>query len=458
MAEAANSSQEKPCVPQAGLSGELSCIRQGGVMMIQLGCDGRWIDISKAFYGLLGYTREEVFSRSPEKLIHADDFPPFWGQCQQLIRQETESFDAVLRFLSNVGGHIWMYQTCTVVNDAEGKPHYLVMYMHDMTDCKRIEEELRKTHDELETRVRERTAELERSNLQLQAEILERQSIERMLKEKEGLYKTLLETIPYGVQEVDVKGNIVFSNVMHDQIYGYEHAEMIGKSIFDLTPSAAERKRLEDYWAMIFKRKPLPVPYIARQIRKDGRIIDIQADWSYKKNKDGEVVGFIAVLTDITERLKADNAQKEAELELSQQKTALEQKNVALQEVLAQIEIEKKHIKDDVILNIDRLLMPVLKRLKRKGTRLDRTHIGLLEENLGQLTSSLGRKLSDKKRKLTPREIEICNMIRNGLSSKEIAGLLHISYRTIELHRATIRRKFGITHKMVNLASYIQSL
>jgi DNA-binding CsgD family transcriptional regulator len=145
-------------------------------------------------------------------------------------------------------------------------------------------------------------------------------------------------------------------------------------------------------------------------------------------------------------------------LELSRQKTALERKNAALQEVLAQIEIEKKHIKDDVMLNIDRLLMPVLKRLKRKGTRLDRTYVGLLEKNLNELTCSLGRKLSERERKLTPREIEICNMIRNGLSSKEIAGLLHISYRTIELHRATIRKKFGITHKSVNLASYLQSL
>lgn len=463
MVEGGNSSQKCPSAAsrhlrESDLLQICPALRHGNVIMIQFNDDGRWLDISKAFCRLLGYTREEALAISMDKMIHSEDFHVFWKQCQRMMRGEMESFDLEVRYLSQGGGHIWVCQTCVVVKDGQGGPLCLVVYMHDITSCKRLEEELRMMCDDLDKHIRERTLAWEHSHLKLQAEILERHSIEQALKEKEELYKTLLETIPYGVQETDVHGCIVFSNAVHDQIYGYEHSEMIGKSVFDLSPSGSERRRLQDYWRMILKKKSLPVPCRIRQARKDGRVIDIQADWNYKKNKDGKVVGVIAVLTDITQQLKADKIQKEAELELSRQKTALERKNAALQEVLAQIEIEKNHIKDDVMLNIDRLLVPVLKRLKRKGTRLDRAYIGLLEKNLNELTSALGRKLSVKERKLTPREIEICNMIRNGFTSKEIAGLLHISYRTIELHRTGIRRKFGITHKSVNLASYLQSL
>jgi len=58
---------------------------------------------------------------------------------------------------------------------------------------------------------------------------------------------------------------------------------------------------------------------------------------------------------------------------------------------------------------------------------------------------------------LSPREIEICSMIKGGSSSKEIADLLHITLKTIERHRFNIRKKLKIAHD-INLTSYLQSV
>ncbi|MEA1928737.1 MAG: helix-turn-helix transcriptional regulator, partial [Candidatus Auribacterota bacterium] len=74
------------------------------------------------------------------------------------------------------------------------------------------------------------------------------------------------------------------------------------------------------------------------------------------------------------------------------------------------------------------------------------------------MASSFGRKISRISLKLTPREIEICNMIKNGLSSKEIAGLLHLSLKTINRHRQNIRRKCNIRNQKINLATFLQAL
>ena len=47
-------------------------------------------------------------------------------------------------------------------------------------------------------------------------------------------------------------------------------------------------------------------------------------------------------------------------------------------------------------------------------------------------------------------------MIRQGLSSKEIARLANISYRTVEIHRARIRKKLGLLDPSENLATFLR--
>ena len=46
---------------------------------------------------------------------------------------------------------------------------------------------------------------------------------------------------------------------------------------------------------------------------------------------------------------------------------------------------------------------------------------------------------------LTPREQQVCKLLTDGLSNKEIADLLgHISRRTVEDHRRNLFRKYGV--------------
>jgi DNA-binding CsgD family transcriptional regulator len=147
---------------------------------------------------------------------------------------------------------------------------------------------------------------------------------------------------------------------------------------------------------------------------------------------------------------------KQVEEKLHNQKKALEQKNIALSEILGQIEIEKKQIKDNVIANAENLLLPIIQKLRLKGE--SRKYAQLLRKNLQELTSSFGSKLTEKRANLTTREIEICNMIKNGLANKEIASLLDISLSTTEKHRNNIRKKLHIVNKDINLSSFLNTL
>lgn len=163
-----------------------------------------------------------------------------------------------------------------------------------------------------------------------------------------------------------------------------------------------------------------------------------------------------ALKTEINERKKAEEALKLSESELRQQKLALEQKNIALGEIIGQIEEEKNKIKDEVITNVNELLIPTLKKVKMKGA--SKKYIDLLQRYLEKLTSSFGRKLTKTSFNLTPKEVEICNMVEGGLTSKEISDLLNVSYQTIQKHRKNIRKKLRIANKDINLISFLQKL
>jgi DNA-binding NarL/FixJ family response regulator len=60
------------------------------------------------------------------------------------------------------------------------------------------------------------------------------------------------------------------------------------------------------------------------------------------------------------------------------------------------------------------------------------------------ITNLLDVSLPDELRGLTAREREVVQMVAEGRSSKEIAGLLGIAPRTVEHHRVHVRHKLGL--------------
>jgi DNA-binding CsgD family transcriptional regulator len=81
----------------------------------------------------------------------------------------------------------------------------------------------------------------------------------------------------------------------------------------------------------------------------------------------------------------------------------------------------------------------------------------MLRSNLEEIASPFISKLSLSYHSMTPTEIAICNMIRNGMRTKEIAEMRGIAEATINRHREKIRRKLKITNQDVNLATFLQS-
>ena len=164
------------------------------------------------------------------------------------------------------------------------------------------------------------------------------------------------------------------------------------------------------------------------------------------------------LLLEITGRKKIEKELRDSEERLKEQKEALEEKNVALREILEQLGVEKKKFKDDIVANIENLVIPVLRKLETEEGQFKQEYLILLKRNLEELATSFGSRLAEPRLRLTPREIEVCDMIKTGLNTKDIARLLHISKKTVEKHRDNIRRKLDITNRGINLSTYLQAL
>ncbi|MDP6490174.1 MAG: helix-turn-helix transcriptional regulator, partial [Kiritimatiellia bacterium] len=164
-----------------------------------------------------------------------------------------------------------------------------------------------------------------------------------------------------------------------------------------------------------------------------------------------ERIGMVAARMDVERTLQETNRQLEVE------RKALAESNMALRGVLARIEDEKRDIYRDVQANVERILMPIIHALMVKTPKSDRKYVELLRDNLEDIVSPFVNQLAQQYASLTPTEVKICDMIRHGMQTKDIATLRGVSPATVSRHREHIRRKLGVTHAAVNLTTLLQS-
>ncbi len=140
---------------------------------------------------------------------------------------------------------------------------------------------------------------------------------------------------------------------------------------------------------------------------------------------------------------------------LETEKEALESKNIAFREIMYQLNLEKQAIAEQIQTNIDRIILPIFYALQRNARPEQKRYLSLMKQNLLEITNPLINQLSKDYSSLTTTELQICNLVKNGLSTKEIAEIRSLSVSTIHHHRENIRRKLKIVNKKINLESYL---
>jgi DNA-binding NarL/FixJ family response regulator len=147
------------------------------------------------------------------------------------------------------------------------------------------------------------------------------------------------------------------------------------------------------------------------------------------------------------------------ERELESQTRDLEEVNAALKVLLKQREADKTELEERIVGNFRELVRPLLEKLKTSGLNdRQKAFVEIAENELNNILAPFLRKVSTGHLKLTPTEIQVANLVKHGKSTKEIAALMHLSAKTVQVNRNNIRRKLGIINKKINLRTYLLSV
>jgi DNA-binding CsgD family transcriptional regulator len=183
-----------------------------------------------------------------------------------------------------------------------------------------------------------------------------------------------------------------------------------------------------------------------------------EADNGPFTHEERALLSFVAALLSKTvERLEAIQRLRETVEQLNLERGALQQANGALCAVLGRIEEERKATHRTIAASADKLVMPVIHALEAQVPPQIKPMVALLKTRLEEIASPFADNLSRTFASLTPLEISLCRMIRDNLTTKEIARIRHVSPSTVARQREQIRRKLGIVNSDANLATYLRT-
>lgn len=146
---------------------------------------------------------------------------------------------------------------------------------------------------------------------------------------------------------------------------------------------------------------------------------------------------------------------KEAEKEKSSYCTEIKNKNIALNEIILQMNEQKEEFVKNIALNIETYIKPALTELTTKYPK-EKLKLELIKDGLENLTSEFHRKMVQMDFGMTSAELSIAKLIRRGLRNKEIANVLNISISTVKCHKYSISKKLGLTKSGMKLSAYLR--
>ncbi len=260
---------------------------------------------------------------------------------------------------------------------------------------------------------------------------------------------------PIGFHAFGPDRKIIDINKTELDMLGYRKEEIVGKKSWSDLIIPAEAVRFEQHWQKINTAGEIRnLNYT--MVTKSGRQVHVLLNASARFDKAGKLINTRGSVVDITERYQMARTLWLTKQKLGRQKLAVEKNNAVLFGWLDRRDVEKRQLRDSIQKNLEQTVWPLLERLKRDGTALDRRNVLLLEKSLRDIADDFSVKLTDKKWRLSSREIEICKMLKNGLTTKDMADLLSTSVRTVEHHRNHIRKKMGIAKRGIDLGEYLR--
>lgn len=294
------------------------------------------------------------------------------------------------------------------------------------------------------------------------------------------LLSQALEQASEGMAVLDLNGCITFSNRALGAMHGYNSEDLIGKHWSALhTPRQMLSLAAAD-WTL---RRTGKFSGEVSHVRQDGTEFPALVLSSVLRDDQGQRSGTVHTVRDITEMKATENilrrshdkiskdsselqgrvveASKDLELsrhELEEYSQRLEKANRALKLLMESAEGRRRDLENTIHSSLKTTIFPILDQMKAENLSEPVKYLlQALEYSLTNIFSSFGPVVAQEVAMLTPKEARLCELIRSGLTSKQVAEIMGISPSTVIVHRTNIRRKLGLSGSQDNLSTYLRA-
>jgi len=384
-------------------------------MVVQTDAEGRFQYVSPSHERLMGIKVEDLVGTSIFERVHPEDqeraLKTFIEGVQARVPRKAD-----VRYKHGDGHYAWIESVGNPIFDEKDHLVGTIIASRDITERKRMEDEVRHYSQTLEELVSERT---------------------KKLTESEGRFRQMTDMLPESVFELDTAGRVIFLNQTGVKMLGYDDGDLEkGLNAFQVI-SPENHPALKANITRIMGGGPSPgYEYVV--IRKDGTRFPAIA-YASPITKEGKTAGLRGVLVDITERKKMEAALTKS------------QRLAAIGETAAMVGHDLRNP-----LQTTTTTLYLARRLLNSGKTEDRNEgLGLLEELDDQIyyMDKIVSDLQDYARPMGDQLVEtnLPDLIKEAIANAKIPPSVDVSYTVQEGSSKATANPILLRRVLVNL-------
>ncbi|MCH8189442.1 MAG: PAS domain S-box protein, partial [Proteobacteria bacterium] len=265
--------------------------------------DGRFLMVNRTYEANHGLRQDELIGKTLED-ISSPEAAAVFTALERKVVETGEVIQQEVRPIRAPGVDLFL-TTKFPIRNSKDEIVAVGTINTDISELGRTQDMLRQARDGLELRVRERTKELAE-------EVAERARAEEAVWESGERYRRIYENTPAMLHSIDKDGRLLSVSDHWLEVLGYERGEVIGSQVTDFMTEYSARYLTANVRPAFMKTgRATDLPF--QFVKKDGAVVDVLLSAVAERDEAGNYMRSLTVLTDITERKRAENALRESE-------------------------------------------------------------------------------------------------------------------------------------------------